>query len=342
MLWGTMAVLELVALSVALSNKTYIDKSNELVNREEHSDLETFDNGEKGCKKEKKEEREAKQLQFSRLMERFHDMWANSPFSYEAERARIEKIRAERGQRRPSNTQRYSNRREDNKEEEDEKKEEEEANLTLQRQRLLQVAQQQEITRQQQLLQQQQQFEQQLVEQQAQQQQHLQRLLALRQRQSESQQHHQWLFPDLARGPVPVQKKRLNTNSSPSRPVEKKVEEECCLFLFLDGSAHYFDTFLKVYTGQYQLQTEKVNGHPYYSNRECSSGPGTFSATCQYIWRSGGRWIVGEGRYVGQNKGVMYTSEDGRCPHGLLGWRYLDSDMNWRDKRGKISLECTS
>ena len=34
-------------------------------------------------------------------------MWANSPFSYEAERARIEKIRAERGQRRPSNTQRY-------------------------------------------------------------------------------------------------------------------------------------------------------------------------------------------------------------------------------------------
>ena len=71
MLWGTMAVLELVALSVALSNKTYIDKSNELVNREEQSDLETFDNGEKGCKKEKKEEREAKQLQFSRLMERY-------------------------------------------------------------------------------------------------------------------------------------------------------------------------------------------------------------------------------------------------------------------------------
>ena len=71
MLWGTIAVLELVALSVALSNKTFIDKSNELVNREEHSGLETFDNGEKGCKKEEKEEREAKQLQFSRLMERY-------------------------------------------------------------------------------------------------------------------------------------------------------------------------------------------------------------------------------------------------------------------------------
>ena len=28
-------------------------------------------------------------------------MWANSPFSYEAERERIEKIRAERGRRRP-------------------------------------------------------------------------------------------------------------------------------------------------------------------------------------------------------------------------------------------------
>ena len=66
-----MAVLELVALSVALSNKTFIDNSNELVNRGEHSGVETFDNGEKGCKKEEKEEREAKQLQFSRLMERY-------------------------------------------------------------------------------------------------------------------------------------------------------------------------------------------------------------------------------------------------------------------------------
>ena len=69
MLWGTMAVLELVALSVALSNKTYIDKSNEMVNRGKDSGLETFDNnGAKGCEKE---EREAKQLQFSRLMERY-------------------------------------------------------------------------------------------------------------------------------------------------------------------------------------------------------------------------------------------------------------------------------
>ena len=65
-------MLELFALSVALSNKTYIDKkSNELVNRGEHSSLETFDNGAKGCRKEEKEEREAKQLQFSRLMERY-------------------------------------------------------------------------------------------------------------------------------------------------------------------------------------------------------------------------------------------------------------------------------
>ena len=49
------------------------------------------------------------------LKSRFHDMWANSPFSYEAERARIEKIRAERGQRRPSNTQRYEQRKMENK-----------------------------------------------------------------------------------------------------------------------------------------------------------------------------------------------------------------------------------
>ena len=104
--------------------------------------------------------------------------------------------------------------------------------------------------------------------------------------------------------------------------------------------------------------------------------------TLRYLWEF---WVfclrnkVWQGKLCVQEinvyffpQGVMYTSEDGRCPHGLsrafwymffdktitsmtwffwpmklllkglLGWRYLDSDMNWRDKRGKISLECTS
>ena len=61
------------------------------------------------------------------------------------------------------------------------------------------------------------------------------------------------------------------------------VQQECCLFVFLDGSAHYFDDFLKVRTfsrlspskhlkilsskartGEYRLQPGRVNGRPHY------------------------------------------------------------------------------
>ena len=53
------------------------------------------------------------------------------------------------------------------------------------------------------------------------------------------------------------------------------VQQECCLFVFLDGSAHYFDDFLKVLvllkmlssqarTGEYRLQPGRVNGRPHY------------------------------------------------------------------------------
>ena len=53
------------------------------------------------------------------------------------------------------------------------------------------------------------------------------------------------------------------------------VQQECCLFVFLDGSAHYFDDFLKVvvlfnilssqaHTGEYRLQPGRVNGRPHY------------------------------------------------------------------------------
>ena len=64
------------------------------------------------------------------------------------------------------------------------------------------------------------------------------------------------------------------------------VQQDCCLFLFLDGSehcrisidistgiyylricrsAHYFDSFLTQRTGEYQLQPGRVNGFPHYA-----------------------------------------------------------------------------
>ena len=43
------------------------------------------------------------------------------------------------------------------------------------------------------------------------------------------------------------------------------VQQECCLFIFLDGSAYYFDDFMRIRTGEYQLQPGKVNGFPHYA-----------------------------------------------------------------------------
>ena len=43
------------------------------------------------------------------------------------------------------------------------------------------------------------------------------------------------------------------------------IQQDCCLFLFLDGSAFYFDDFLKARTGEYQLQPGRVNGLPHYA-----------------------------------------------------------------------------
>ena len=100
---------------------------------------------------------------------------------------------------------RYSNQRVeiDNTQEKDDK--DEEVDLAVQ-QRLLQIKQQQEAARQLFQQQQQQQLEEQLVQQQ-QQQQHLHRLLFLKQQQAESQQHNQWLYPNLVQGRSPFQKK---------------------------------------------------------------------------------------------------------------------------------------
>ena len=43
------------------------------------------------------------------------------------------------------------------------------------------------------------------------------------------------------------------------------IQQDCCLFLFLDGSAFYFDDFMKERTGEYQLQPGRVNGLPHYA-----------------------------------------------------------------------------
>ena len=43
------------------------------------------------------------------------------------------------------------------------------------------------------------------------------------------------------------------------------IQQDCCLFLFLDGSSFYFDDFMKARTGEYQLQPGRVNGLPHYA-----------------------------------------------------------------------------
>ena len=52
----------------------------------------------------------------------------------------------------------------------------------------------------------------------------------------------------------------------------------CCLFVLLDGSAYYFDDFLRGLTGFYRLMYGTVNGHPHYVARTCKDpdayGPG--------------------------------------------------------------------
>ena len=61
---------------------------------------------------------------------------------------------------------------------------------------------------------------------------------------------------------------------------------DCCLFIFLDGSAHYFDDFLRKLTGHYRLMYGTVNNHPHYVSRNCKN-PDEYNGTCTYIWYSG-------------------------------------------------------
>merc|ERR1711971_1202624 len=115
---------------------------------------------------------------------------------------------------------------------------------------------------------------------------------------------------------------------------------ECCLFVFLDGSAYYFDEFMRKVTGFYRVMYGSVNGHPHYVARNCRK-PDEYGSSCTYIWYSGYGWVVGVGRYIGQTKGVMFTRNEGQCPTDLDGWRYLDQDLTWQDN-GNIYIKCAS
>ena len=61
---------------------------------------------------------------------------------------------------------------------------------------------------------------------------------------------------------------------------------DCCLFVFLDGSAFYLDDFLEKLTGFYRLMYGTVNAHPHYVSRNCRS-PELYGSSCTYIWYSG-------------------------------------------------------
>merc|ERR1712223_1751789 len=115
---------------------------------------------------------------------------------------------------------------------------------------------------------------------------------------------------------------------------------ECCLFVFLDGSAYYFDEFMRKVSGFYRVMYGSVNGHPHYVARNCRK-PDEYGTSCTYIWYSGYGWVVGVGRYIGQTKGVMFTRSEGQCPTDLDNWRYLDQDLNWQDN-GNIYVKCAS
>ena len=95
-------------------------------------------------------------------------------------------------------------------------------------------------------------------------------------------------------------------------------------------------------TGYYRLMYGTVNGHPHYVARGCKEAD-QYGPNCSYIWHSGYGWIVGIGTYIGQTKGVIYTRSHGACPsdYGSSRWRYLNSDMEWRDN-GNIYIECAS
>ncbi|XP_059095148.1 uncharacterized protein LOC131889935 [Tigriopus californicus] len=125
-------------------------------------------------------------------------------------------------------------------------------------------------------------------------------------------------------------------------PFESFVRpQECCLFVFFDGSAYYFDDYLRMLTGHYRLMYGTVNGHPHYVARGCKEAE-LYGPNCSYIWHSNYGWIIGIGTYIGQTKGVAYTRTQSQCPTSSdSGWRYLNKDLDWKEN-GNIVLECAS
>jgi len=123
-------------------------------------------------------------------------------------------------------------------------------------------------------------------------------------------------------------------------PAQPQRPQECCLFVFLDGSAYFFDDFMRKVTGFYRVMYGSVNGRPHYVARNCKN-PDEYGTSCTYIWYSGYGWVVGVGKYIGQTKGVVFTREEGNCPTGLSNWRYLDQNLSWQTN-GNIYVKCAS
>ena len=53
--------------------------------------------------------------------------------------------------------------------------------------------------------------------------------------------------------------------------------------MLLDGSAYYFDDFLRGLTGFYRLMYGTVNGRPHYVARNCRE-PDAYGPRCTYLW----------------------------------------------------------
>jgi len=150
---------------------------------------------------------------------------------------------------------------------------------------------------------------------------------------------------NLERSLINFKERLISTDSRSRKKSAREIDEdsylknrECCVFIFLDGSAHFFDTFLRQKTGTYTLQPGTINEHPHYANKACSL-QGRYTSECTYIWKSKGAWIIGDGTSIGETRGVMFGTGAGTCPVGVQTWKYLDSDLSWRDN-GKISLDC--
>ena len=77
--------------------------------------------------------------------------------------------------------------------------------------------------------------------------------------------------------------------------------------------------------GFYILQTDCVDKKPcwYQENGENSGS---------VIWKKDGLWIIGPKKYLGSNKGQIYSPDDVENPLQALNWKYLNGDK-WIESR---------